>query len=138
MAALTADRNTKSKFVWDYRSLRVAAGVTIYQGAMVCPNQQGYAVPAADSAACASQDVLGVACETVDNSAGGDGDVRVKVQAGIFAMNNFGDVTQARTGQWAYVSDDQTVAATSSNWVYAGMVLDWQDQDDHLVYIRIP
>lgn len=137
MAMLTVDRNTPSKTQTIRTSERVAAGAVIYNGAMVTKNAAGFAVPAEDVVGSAWRDVVGVAEESADNSLGADGAVRVKCQKGVYGMINDGTITQADESNWVYVIDDQTVGRTSANSIYAGVLLDWRDQDDGLCYILL-
>tara|TARA_B100001939_G_scaffold72990_1_gene61147 strand:- start:1582 stop:1983 length:402 start_codon:yes stop_codon:yes gene_type:complete len=109
MTALTTDRNTKSR---DGKTLflPVAAGVTIYQGALVAL-ENGYAVPAKTASGLKG---LGRAKARADNSAGAAGEVGVEIEKGVFLFEN--DITNtcspADIGAPAYAVDDQTVANT--------------------------
>ena len=120
MTALAADRNTKTKD-GDLVSYPVGAGVTIYNGAMVCLNTSGYAVPAADTAGYIYQ---GVAQEYVDNSEGSNGDDTVKVRIGKVHNWVASGMSQAKVGLPVFVGDDQTVVldASSTNKVYVGTI----------------
>jgi hypothetical protein len=134
MAALTKDRDAKTKELTRKISLRVEGGVKIYNGAMVCVNAAGYAVPAANTAGLSS--VVGVADELADNTTGADGAIRVVVRKGTFGMKNgTSPVVQASTGTAVFVEDDQTVGVTTSQSIRAGTVDDFSD--DGLVYVKI-
>lgn len=111
MAALTSGRNTPRKSGKDM-SRQVAAATLIHQGALVCLNAAGYAVPGSTATTLKGD---GVARATVDNSAGAAGAARVEVEKGVFRFDNLaGDaVTIADIGGSAYVVDDQTVARTN-------------------------
>ena len=106
-------------------SLLVAASTKIEAGKMVAVNATGYAVEASDTAGII---VVGVAEETIDNSAGSDGDLSVLVQRGqAFKMKNSGTtaITQAAVGSNVVVEDDETVttAAGATNDITAGKCL---------------
>lgn len=120
MAALTAERVTPIKDRYRCVSLKVAA-VKILQGAMVALNAAGFAKPAANVA---GEIVIGRAEETVDNTTGAAGDKSIRVNKGVHKWNNSGTsaVVQATVGKTCMVEDDNTVAATASNSVAAGIV----------------
>jgi len=126
MAALTADRNTTSREGSDFE-FPVAATTKIYAGAIVGFNA-GAAV-ATKGVTSTTFKSAGVAVEQADNSAGGAGDIRVKVRRGCFRFANSaaGDlITLADIGSDCYVVDDQTVAKTNgtSTRSVAGKVRD--------------
>lgn len=101
----------------------VKGSTVIYAGTLVAADSSGRAVPAADTA---SLTVLGVAVETVDNSAGTDGAKSVLVKQGVFtgfANDDTNPVTAAKLGQSVFVKDDNTLAATTTNSVKAGTLL---------------
>ena len=103
-------------------SLPVKAATIIYAGALVAINADGNALPAADTAGLT---VVGVATESVDNSAGAAGDLDIEVKTGmVVAMN--GTLTAEDIGRTAWVRDDNTVGALSetTNAVRAGQVFD--------------
>lgn len=110
--ALTADRNT-ARIEGDIRVLDVAASTKIFAGALVMRNAAGYATKGATALNLRG---AGRAEEQVDNSAGGDGDLSIKVREGVFSFANSaaGDaITDADIGKLCYAVDDQTVAKTS-------------------------
>lgn len=118
MTALTKDRNTMRK-EGGLAAYGVAEGVIIFAGAMVALNAAGYAVPAADTSGCK---FVGVSRVYVDNSGGGNGDQTVTVlRRGIF---NFAAAGMAQTdvGVPVFVSDDQTVAKTTTNGIGCGII----------------
>lgn len=122
MTALSAARLTKSKNLGAIK--RYPCGVDIiYAGGMVMIDSAGYAMPA--QAASANVGVVGVATETVDNSAGSAGDANVKVQEGwfLFAGTTLG---QTSVGLPVYAEDDQTVDETAgSNEPVAGILIEY-------------
>lgn len=126
MANPTAGRDDKQSFGHAI-TLPVDGGSTIYSGSLVSVNSSGYAVVAGDTA---STVFMGVAADTVDNSAGSDGDKNIMVYVrGTFEMYFAGTATQATVGQAATVSDGQTVAvaATTTNDIAAGKVVEFID-----------
>ena len=102
-------------------ALPVAGSTKIELGKMVGFNSTGYAVEGADTAGIK---IEGVACETVDNSAGSDGDEHVLVRRGkVFKLKNSttNAVDAADVGTLVFVEDDETVAdAPGTNGVVAG------------------
>lgn len=125
MAALTADRNTPSRS-GDRREPPVKGGAKIFAGGMVALDASGWAVPAS---AATGLKVIGRADRAVDNSSGGNGDLRVPVAAGIYRYANSAsadaiaitDITAT-----CYAVDDQTVAKTngSNTRSAAGVIFD--------------
>jgi hypothetical protein len=123
MTALSKARDTRRigyDAVIPSNVVKMATGVTIYQGGMVAVNATGFAVPAAPG----STRVIGVAEETKTN-AGADGAATVRIRRGAFKFaNKAGDlVTQALLGASCYVEDDQTVRLTATGSIVAGKVL---------------
>jgi hypothetical protein len=104
MAASINDRNTayRQGLEMEYP---LKASTRIYAGSMVALDSTGYAVPAANAT---GHKFVGVALQQVDNSAGANGAVLVRVRtAGVF---DFGatSISQANVGADMYVVDDQT------------------------------
>jgi len=88
----------------------------------VSVNAGGYLIPAADTA---STIVVGIAQETVDNTAGADGALSCEVHRGEcyqLANSATAAVTQASVGSYVYVEDAVTVALASgpTNDIVAG------------------
>lgn len=135
MAALTKDRNTKAKHLGRTASYRVAASTVIYKGALCRLNATGFLIPADDAAG--GTDCVGVSDETVDNSAGADGDLRARCRKGAFLLANDGTVVQASVGTQATCLDDQTVsiAATTTNDHIVGVIDDFDDEGQVVVFI---
>lgn len=94
-----------------YSDVPAKAGVTIFQGAVVAM-ENGFAVPGKTAAGLT---VLGFARETIDNTNGADGDVKVPVKRGTISLANLPTdlIVPGSEGQDCYLVDDQTVAATS-------------------------
>ncbi len=112
MAALTADRNTKERDAKTF-SFPVKAATKIFAGSLVVIDATGYAAP---GSVATTHKVVGRAAEQVDNSAGANGAVSVKVERGCFRFLNSaaGDlIALADVGADCYIVDDQTVAKTN-------------------------
>lgn len=110
MTALTQERDTARQGTEMVR-LPVAAGKKIFAGAIVCI-AAGYAVPGATDAGLI---YVGRAEETVDNSAGGNGDAFVDVRRGSafkFANDASAPVAAAHLFTDCYIVDDQTVSSS--------------------------
>lgn len=94
-------------------SVPAAASTTTYAGSLVSVvSGTGYGRPAATAT---THLVLGVATQTVDNSAGSNGSKTIPFEAGVFEFTNStaGDaITQAHMEQEVFVVDDDVVAAT--------------------------
>lgn len=135
MTALTADRTTPERAGEEY-SFGVAAAKKLYAGALVALNASGYATLGATATGLIG---VGRAEEMVDNSAGSDGDLTVRVRAGIFRFGNSsaGDlIAIADIGKTAWIVDDQTVAKTSASSTRspAGTIVDVDSQG---VWVRL-
>jgi len=110
MTALTEVRQT-SRREGVMRADPAAAGVTCYEGGVVCLDAAGDAVPATTAGGLTAR---GISLNTVDNSAGAAGDELVEVETGEFLLDNdAGDpIDRSHIDGYAYLVDDQTVAAT--------------------------
>lgn len=112
--ALIKDRNTPYKGT-EVQDVPVKGGVKIFAGALVVLSG-GYAAPGTTATGLIA---LGRAEETVDNTAGADGDLTARVrkpQAKAFkwANSSAGDaIAQADVGATCFIVDDQTVAKTN-------------------------
>jgi hypothetical protein len=114
MTALTAERDTQRR-KGDNAAFPVAAASKILAGAIVAlSTATGYA---AKGSTATTLSVVGIAKETVDNTAGANGDLKVPVDRdGWFRVANSaaGDLIAAKDiGAVCYLVDDQTVALTS-------------------------
>jgi hypothetical protein len=109
----TADRNTLARDARDFE-YPVATGVKLYAGTIACiDTATGYATPGDTSTTLFP---VGRVKETIDNTAGADGDVTVKVERGCFRFGNSAaadEITLADVGAAPYLVDDITVAKTS-------------------------
>ena len=120
MAALTNVRDT-SELGGKYIALPVKGATTIYQGAIVAVDANGYAIPGKKAA---SLKAAGRAEETVENK-GGDGDAVIRVSRGTFVFENStsGKITAADVLSLCYMEDDQTVTKTGTGASVAGLVI---------------
>ncbi|MCG3177427.1 MAG: hypothetical protein MOGMAGMI_02401 [Candidatus Omnitrophica bacterium] len=112
MTALTAARNTPER-AGDVVGYPVKASVKPILGGIAVLNA-GYAAPGTTATGLIA---IGRFEETVDNTAGSNGDVSVQVKRGTFKFGNSsaGDlIAQADVGADCYIVDDQTVAKTSA------------------------
>ena len=125
MAALTNVRDT-SELGGKYIALPVKGATTIYQGAIVAVDANGYAIPGKKAA---DLKAAGRAEETVENK-GGDGDAVIRVSRGTFVFENptSGKVTAADVLGLCYMEDDQTVTKTGTGASVAGLVIRVDDE----------
>jgi len=100
---------------------QVAAAATIYKGAMVALDDDGFAIPAADAAGAL---FVGYAYEKADNADGEDGDVSVRVWKDGSFLAAKASATQSDLGQAAYIVDDNTVALSTTHSVLAGTIVE--------------
>lgn len=119
--ALTAERQTPKMASSAVAVVPVKAGVKIYNGALVVIDA-GYAKPGVSAAGLIS---VGRANQTRDNTGGGNGDLTVEVQRGVFKYANHGinTVVAANLFGTAYVEDDQTVGNLSTDKSAAGKIV---------------
>ncbi len=109
MSALTRDRATSYREGIEVE-FPVAAATKIYAGSMVCVNDAGFAVPAADVS---GYRFAGVALEQADNGTGANGALLVRLRrTGVFEFDAAA-LAQARVGDDMYAVDDQTFADTA-------------------------
>ena len=112
MTALTADRTTP-RMIGDDRSGPMAAGVTIFAGAIVMRAATGHLTKGQTAAG-----LIGVGrAEEQKVNAGAAGAADVKYRAGIYRFANSAAadlISAADIGGPAYAVDDQTVAKTSA------------------------
>lgn len=109
----------------------VKGSTTIYKGALVVDLGTGYASVGDDGSGYA---FLGVAVETVDNSSGSDGANTVRVyKTGSFKYTMSGGATQTNLGIQVFITDDQTVASSTTNSVACGYVVEVVDS----TYVRV-
>lgn len=126
MAALAANYNRLHKEAIGEKELKVKGSTQIFRGSGAMEViGTGYAIPAADTL---NGRFSGVALFEADNSAGADGDIRVKLmEVGEFVFTLTG-VTIADRGKKVYVVSDNEVCLTGqTNDVVAGIVSDVYD-----------
>lgn len=102
----------------------LAAATIIYAGTLVALDGNGRAVPASDTAGLR---VIGLAQETVDNSAGAAAALSINVKPGVFRLNNSATdaVDTNDVGKLCFVEDDNTVnEAGADDRVIAGRVVE--------------
>lgn len=124
MGALTNARDTAEVMNGGRQLvLPVKAKTTIYQGALVALDADGYAVPGKKAEGLTA---AGRAEETVENT-GGDGEQMIRVLRGVFIYANTGTaankVTAAHVLKPCYIQDDQTVTALAAGASVAGLVV---------------
>lgn len=110
---LTADRNVPRTDSVNF-SDPVAAGATLWAGALAALDASGNAVAAS---ATVTQRTRGVVQVRADNSAGAAGDIRAEIRRGTYRVDNSaaGDlITVADIGNVCYVVNDETVAKTDA------------------------
>jgi hypothetical protein len=125
MTALTQDRQTPLRAAREF-VFPMAAATKIFGGSIVCLNSTGYATKGAVST---TLKAVGIADGAADNSAGANGDVKVKAKRGTYKLGNSAStdlIALADVGNNAYIVDDQTVAKTngSSTRSIAGVIRD--------------
>lgn len=121
MTALSSDRKTARRDGIEI-AYKVAAGVKIFAGSIVCLNTDGYAAPGADTA---NFKFLGVAMESADNTGGANGAITVRVQRkGVFRFAAAG-MAITDIGAAVKISDDQTVAKVTTNSVACGAIAEF-------------
>lgn len=124
MAALTEERDT-TEIMQDakFLSLPVKGNTTIYQGALVALDANGYAIPGKKAAGLTA---AGRAEETVENK-GGDGELVIRVARGVFVFANTAttsnEISAAHVLKPCYIEDDQTVTALATGASAAGLVV---------------
>lgn len=124
MAALTKERDT-TEIMQDAKLLYlpVKGGTTIYQGALVALDANGYAIPGKKATGLTA---AGRAEETVENK-GADGEAFIRVARGVFVFNNTATTSNkigaAHVLKPCYIEDDQTVTALATGASAAGLVV---------------
>jgi len=117
----TAERATGVR-AGDFTTVGLAASTQVYSGTLAAINASGYAVAASDATA---QTVIGIFTQSKNNE-GANGALTVQVRRGVCHLAN--SVTNAVAitdiGGVCYVEDDHTVASSTSNSSYAGIVVE--------------
>lgn len=124
MVAMTEARRVKAR-MGEIMSRPIAANTRIFQGALVCM-AAGVAVNGATATGLIAD---GIARETVDNTGGAAGALRIESQPGqyYFANSAAGDaITLAEVGTDCFIVDNQTVAKTNGGGTRsrAGKIID--------------
>lgn len=124
MATLTTERNTTQLLNGGHiLHLPLKGKTTIYQGALVALDSNGFAVPGAKTSGLTA---VGRAEETVANI-GADGAAAINVQRGTFIFENTAtaanQVKAAHVMTACYMEDDQTVTALATGASIAGRVI---------------
>ena len=108
--------------------LPVKASTTIYQGAIVAIDADGFAVPGKKATGLKT---VGRAEVTVENS-GTDGEAVVRVKRGVFVFENTATsgnkLTAADVLGPCYIEDDQTVTKLATGASIAGLVIRVDDE----------
>lgn len=131
---LTAERDTKEREA-RLVSAPVAATKKLFAGGLACLDAAGNATPGAVATTLLA---AGRVEETVDNTTGAAGDVRVTYKKGLFKFANHGAdlVTRTEIEKTCYIVDDFTVAKTTGGATRsaAGIV---KDVDSDGVWVLI-
>lgn len=138
MAKLTEARDTTeiangAKYI----SAPVKGSTTIYQGAIVALDANGYAIPGKKAE---SLTAVGRAEETVENG-GADGELVIRIARGVFVYDNTSTsankITQAHVLKPCYMEDDHTVTALATGASVAGTVIRVDDEGVAVEFGRI-
>jgi hypothetical protein len=136
MTVLAAETQRKRRRLEDQESERFPqAAVKIWKGALVALNTSGFATNAADTA---SFRIIGVATETVDNSAGAAGDKSIIVEWNHWELFTSSGVAATAEGAEATVVDNDTVgvAADTTNDVLVGEIVKYDGSNKVWVAVR--
>jgi hypothetical protein len=116
---LTANREVDHYVDQELRTYQIAAAKHIYKGAFVGLNAAGYAQPLV-----AGDPFVGIAYEEMDNSAGADAAMSVRV----YTLGDFGftlsGATVAHIGRPVFAPADDTLTFTGAGNSYVGIVED--------------
>lgn len=135
MTALAAAYNRQKRGTGKIVSVPVAASTKIWKGGQVAINTSGYAVPGASTTQFIT---MGVAGESVDNSAGADGALRVQVEFGAEFLFTATSVTQAMLGTPMYSVDDATVDDIDSDSIFVGIMTEYVSATSCWVFVPGP
>lgn len=136
MTAITEARDTPRRDGVDF-SYPAGAAKTILQGTLVVLD--GTTGNAEMATTATGKVCVGVATQTVDNSAGGAGALNVPVRRGVFRFANSGSTDEIKhvdINATCYLVDNQTVAKTNGSTTrsVAGIV---RDVDASGVWVEI-
>lgn len=120
MSASILPISTPQKPDGDFVVVPVEAATLIPAGVLAAANAAGNLVNAADAAGLS---VIGRAEDSYDNSAGPAAAIEGTARRGVFKYANSAThaVTNAQLGKTVFVEDNQTVAASSTNSIPAGI-----------------
>ena len=124
--AVTAARKTEERAGKQF-SQPVLADEVIHKGSMVALNADGFAVAVTTATDLNS---AGLAEESVDNTGGDDGDVRVTIRYGVFKWTNGAaadEIVRADIGGNAYGVDNDTVSDVATGRSIVGTIVDIDD-----------
>lgn len=133
MTALTAERDTPRR-EGQSRVIKVKAGARLYKGGIVAIDGDGFAV----TPSAATQRVIGRAVASADNTGGGNGDLTIEAESGVFryATASGGQaITAAHIGAACYAADDQTFSNAAASGRAPGATV--YDVDDIGVWIKM-
>lgn len=117
--ALTANRSVDHYIDQELRSLQVAAAAHVFKGALVGLSTAGFAKPLV-----AGDPFAGIAFEDIDNTAGADGDLAVRVYTlGDFGMSLTG-ADASGIGRPVFATADDALTFLGRGNTYVGMVQD--------------
>lgn len=117
MANQTVKRDPKFK-IFDLKTYKMKSSTTLFAGALVCVNTDGWAVKGVNTS---NFRCVGVAVE--DRKSGStDGDTEVQVRTTGEFQFTAAAMTQADVGEKVYISDDQTITKTTGNNVLVGVI----------------
>jgi predicted RecA/RadA family phage recombinase len=131
--AATAEQLIKARIPGTGRLIQggVEAGEVLYGGTMAFWDADGFLIPTAGGARFA-----GIVKKTVDNSAGGDGDLQAELYTeGDFVLPMASAATADITPGLAYASDNYTVTTTKTSNSFIGTII--RVAGTNLVEVRI-
>jgi len=117
---LSASREIDRYVDQELRTFRVAGSTTIYKGALVSVQADGYAAPLT-----AGEKFVGIAYEKIDNSTGSDGDKAIRV----FTTGDFDHALSGAAitdiGRPVFASADDTLTFSSNGNSHVGIAQDY-------------
>lgn len=105
----------------DFNDLPVAATTLVFEGSVVSVSAAGFASNYSGT------DTIfgGISVKRADNSAGANGDKRVRVRRGIFYVTvTLSGAAQANVGDSLFASDDNTFTLASTGNLLVGTISD--------------
>lgn len=130
MADSTVEKPLKLHGPFASVSVGVAASTKVLAGTLVAPDAGGDLTQGGDDAGAGRAFLC---LETVDNTAGADGDLKAKILvSGMFSGIAVGTLTKADIGDNAMAVDNQTIsnAATTTNDIPVGLIVGWDDESN--------